>query len=273
MILNDIVVKPKKTGTEIEVVIPKSTWNDLKVLCVGLLLIFIFFVVFGGLISYYRETTTTTISITATVPTTVVTIIATTIPKSETTTNYNFQFYENQEPYYSAYCDKINPYNLEVRQVASEAIRQHPGSYSTVGIDQLLDIYDWVKSNIIYQNVPLAGIPYAPSETLATKSGDCKNQAVLIASMIENIGGTAKVVIDTTCKHAYTIVYFASVGTDMQTYVNTISLHYGANLYVQWFIMNNGNWMIFDTAGGLYPGNTLPECSGNRVMYTVTSCL
>lgn len=184
--------------------------------------------------------------------------------------NYTFQSYENKEPYYSAFCDKINPYDLSVREAAADAIRNDPGSYS---ISQLLDIYDWIKSNVIYQNVALAGIPYSASETLTTKSGDCKNQAVLISSMITAIGGTAKVVADPSCHHAYTIVYFGSAETGTSMFTKAVANHYGNNVQVNFFTLKDGIWVIFDPAGGNYPGDTLPECTGNRTVYYITTCL
>lgn len=184
--------------------------------------------------------------------------------------NYNFQSSENQAPYYGAYCDKIDPYNLEVRKASALAIKNDPGSYN---INQLLDIYDWVKKNIEYQSVTSPNIPYPPSETLTTSSGDCKNQAVLIASMVESIGGTSKVVADPSCDHAYALVYASNQSQDMQGIADTIGQHYNKQLNIQWIIMGNENWLIFDPAGGLYPGNTLPECSGNRTAYYVDSCL
>ncbi len=182
---------------------------------------------------------------------------------------YNFTFYENTEPYLSTYCDKINPYDLSVRQSAADAIRKHPGPYS---FDQLFDIYDWVKQNIIYQNVPLAGIPNPSSETLVTKSGDCKNQAVLIASMVNSIGGNAKVVADPDCVHAYTIVYFGTT-EDLDLFTNAATSHYGSDISINYFTLEDGIWVIFDPAGGNYPGDTLPECSGDRTAYFITGCL
>ena len=279
MILNDIVVKPKKSGTEIEVVIPKTFWSVLKYI----MLIFVVLIVIGGVIAYwlstfvekkvsYLETTTTTLS--TTIQTTTTTVATSTLQSNSQTTE-SFISYENKEPYYSSYCDKINPYDLNVRKVASDAIRNHPGAYSIDGIDQLLDIYDWVKSNINYQSVPLNQyVPYPPAETLAIKSGDCKNQAVLIASMIESIGGTAKVIENPGCAHSYAIVYFTKPGSDMTSYVQTISNHYGGvYVYVRWYIDNQGIWVIVDPAGGRYPGDTLPECWNSNSVYTVTSCL
>jgi len=190
--------------------------------------------------------------------------------KPPTTT---FESYENTEPYFGLYCDKISPYDLDVRKAASDAVRRHPGSYS---IDQLLDIYDWVKENIIYLSVPvtLPSTPYNPGETLATRSGDCKNQAVLIASMIESIGGTAKVVINPDCNHAYALVYFAKPGTDMNNFAQIIWNHYNnANVDVQLYTDNQGVWVIFDPAGGTYPGDTLSGCQNPVTIYYVKSCL
>ena len=91
--------------------------------------------------------------------------------------------------------------------------------------------------------------------------------------MIEAIGGTAEVVADPDCTHAYTIVYFGSAGTDLTTFTQAVAHHYGSNIQVNYFTMNNSIWVIFDPAGGNYPGNTLPECSGNRTVYLIDSCL
>ncbi|MCX6776300.1 MAG: zinc-ribbon domain-containing protein [Candidatus Micrarchaeota archaeon] len=188
--------------------------------------------------------------------------------------------HENEDPYYGSYCDKINPYDLSVREAVSEAIKKHPGRYS---VDQLFDIFDWVKANIEYQNVPLGGIPYPASETLATKSGDCKNQAVLVTSMVRAIGGTAKVVADSGCSHAYAIVHVGSSEVELSNLSRAIASHYGSNSSVDYFRYNNGTvnylvynnsiWVIFDTAGGNYLGSTLKNCSGNRTLNMITSCL
>lgn len=245
--------------------------------------------------------------------------------------------YSSEENFNKIYCPKIDPYNIEVRKAASEAVRAHPGDYS---IDQLLDIYDWIQSNVNYLNVPvdLPATPYSPPETLATKSGDCKNQAVLIASMIKSIGGDARVVIEPSCTHAYTIVSFPNKSPEES--IDKITNHYfpcrngfqcggkcwnfptgiGAwcdgshasdsdqcpagqvgftdnmchycqpgqtlimddngikckdtsNIAINWFDYQGGKWIIFDSAGGLYPGNTLPECLGDHQRYFVDTCV
>jgi hypothetical protein len=262
---------------------------------------------------------------------------------SATSDAFSFFAYSSNEFYQETYCKKIDPYNIEVKKAATEAIKDHPGEYS---VDQLLDIYDWVKKNVQYLNVPvsLPATPYSPQETLAAKSGDCKNQAVLIASMVESIGGTAEVVGQPSCEHAYAIVYFAKKTSDLQVSIDQISDHYfpckggficdkrcwsypsdaGAwcdgfsagqsdkcqvgevgftdnmchwcdgekstlvlnrdgtyecldwgSFSVNWFDHEDGKWLIFDTAGGFYPGDTLPACAADEKAerYFMYSCV
>lgn len=177
----------------------------------------------------------------------------------------------NSEPYYSVYCNKIDPFDLDVRETASMAVRNHSGKYNIL---QILDIYDWVKDNIIYLNVPvtLSGSPYNPSETLTTKSGDCKNQAVLLASMIDSIGGAAKVVLIPECEHAYVLVYFGNNESGFNELLYDTQFYYNKPLSFSYYKENDNFWVKFDTAGGMYPGETLPECDNVKEVYTVSSC-
>ncbi|MCX6770144.1 MAG: transglutaminase-like domain-containing protein [Candidatus Micrarchaeota archaeon] len=173
------------------------------------------------------------------------------------------------------YCDKFDERDLAVRQAAAAAISKHPGTFS---INQLLDIYDYVHSNVFYQNVPLdMWPPYYPNQTLATKSGDCKNQAVLIASMVEAIGGSARVLLVPDCEHAFAEVY---LGTDIDTSIisGAIGSHYNTNgKGVNYHTNRNADnktdyWFIFDTAGGSFPGQTIPECLKANYTFEVRDC-
>ncbi len=156
------------------------------------------------------------------------------------------------------YCDKITPGDLAVREAAAAAISKHPGPYS---VNQLLDIYDYVRANVPYQNVAvnLTWQPYPPSQTLATKSGDCKNQAVLIASMVEAIGGTSRVLLIPGCSHAFSEVYIGNVST-LEAFNQAVFSHYQYSPAVNWHNSSGQIWFIMDTAGGQYPGQTIPEC-------------
>lgn len=173
-----------------------------------------------------------------------------------------------------SYCNKFDETDLAVRQAAAQAIAKHPGAFS---INQLLDIYDWVHSNVFYHNVPLDMYPpYDPNQTLATKSGDCKNQAVLIASMVEAIGGSARVLLVPDCRHAFAEVY---VGTDLNTsaFSDAVFAHYKTDGNVTYHKNKNSNngtdyWYIFDTAGGAYPGETIPGCLKANQTFEIRDC-
>jgi hypothetical protein len=185
---------------------------------------------------------------------------------------------------YVDYCDKINPYDLSVRKAAAVAIRKDPGAYNA-SWNQLLDVYDWVKGNIQYQNVPFTDpISYPPSDTLTTKTGDCKNQAVLIASMVQAIGGKAKVLIDDDCLHAYAIVYIGNSDADVTKFAQAVGDRYRGGppapggyynnvsrvVYVDY---DNGKWVVMDAAGANYPGDTLDSCMRHDTVTIETSCM
>ena len=176
------------------------------------------------------------------------------------------------DAYQEVYCDKFNPMDIDVREAAAEAISKHPGSYSA---NQILDIYDWVHQNIRYQNVPvnLTYEPYSPAETLRTKSGDCKNQAVLIASMIEAIGGSARVLIIPECQHAFAEVYIGGNSTKNR-FVNVTFAHYSTAPEVHWHTSKNDTeiWFPLDTAGGSYPGNTIEDCWNVSQTFVLYNC-
>jgi hypothetical protein len=176
----------------------------------------------------------------------------------------------------AVYCDKFTPTDLEVRKAASDAISKHPGEFS---VNQLLDIYDWVHENVFYQNVPvnLTYQPYYPNETLRTKSGDCKNQAVLIASMVEAIGGSARVLLIPGCQHAFAEVYLGN-GTDTNITADAVRAHYpkASGKIVWWHVHNTSNttenWFVFDTAGGEFPGQTIEDCFNASQTFVVYDC-
>ena len=179
------------------------------------------------------------------------------------------------DDYLEAYCGRIMPKDLEVRVATSQAIAKHPGAFS---INQILDIYDWVHTNVFYQNVPvdLSYQPYPPSETLQTKSGDCKNQAVLIASMIESIGGSARILLIPDCEHAYAEVYMGNNSADIKKITTAIRAHYpqASGKDINWHTSKNNTeyWFILDTAGGSFPGETIPECFDAEQTFVVYNC-
>ncbi len=186
--------------------------------------------------------------------------------------------YHNESPcgfYMQAYCGKFTPTDIDVRIAASNAIQNHPGAYS---VNQLVDIYDWVTTNVFYQNVPLdMNAPYYPNETLKTKSGDCKNQAMLVASMVEAVGGNAKVLLIPDCHHAFAEVYIGN-DSNSKAVFDAIRAHYedasNATLHYHYSTVNGTReiWLIFDTAGAWYPGATIEDCLNASQTFEVGDC-
>jgi hypothetical protein len=175
--------------------------------------------------------------------------------------------------YQQSYCDKFTPTDLDVRRAAADAIAPHPGPFS---VNQILDVYDYVNKNVFYQNVPvnLTYQPYSPVETLATKSGDCKNHAVLIASMVEAIGGSARVLLVPGCSHAFAEVYVGDK-KDADALSQAVFSHYNnEHMRVNWHGDENNSqaWFIMDTAGGSYPGDTIPGCFNASQTFVMYDC-
>ncbi len=184
----------------------------------------------------------------------------------------------SQQPcghYRDAYCDKFTYNDIAVREAVSSAISRHPGWYS---VNQLIDIYDWTKKSIFYSNVPLdASAPYYPNETLRVKSGDCKNQAVLVASMVKALGGDANVRIVPGCSHAFPYVRIGNE-SNLNATMDAIWAHYAnaRNKSLYYYYVKEGNdtvyWVPFDTAGANYPGDILDACTNTTQAFQVYGC-
>lgn len=111
--------------------------------------------------------------------------------------------------------------------------------------DKVKAVYAWVENNIryVYAHLGRGGYtPHSPTETLANGYGDCKDQALLVQSMLAALGVKSKPVLIQT----------RSAG---ETYTGQVS-----NIFNHIFVMVPGNkqhdtiWL--DTTGdnNLYPG-------------------
>ncbi len=173
--------------------------------------------------------------------------------------------------FYPHYCNKIQPLNIEVKKAVTQAAKKDAGSYS---LNQIIDAYKWVKDNIIYLNVPLdQADPLNPQDTLYIGSGDCKNQAVVIASMVEAIKGSSRIVIMPECEHAFAQVYLGDSNYDVANLANIIGQTYPSlqgYVFAQKFF--NETWLTLDPAGANYPGGVLSQCLDATTQYVITKC-
>ncbi len=140
--------------------------------------------------------------------------------------------------------------------------RRHGGYYN---IAQACDIWDYCRAHWVYISDPyplLFDSFAAASETIAAKlRGDCDDFAILLATAVRLIGGTAMVIAEKTEEggHAYTLVYLGSDRNLVVMNVVYIMLRYGLTMdnsgkdffiieYPEW-----GCWLSLDWQAD-YPG-------------------
>jgi PKD repeat protein len=116
---------------------------------------------------------------------------------------------------------------------ATHLAQEFPGKHS---IDQVCAIYDHLRSNWNYTSDPThkehfryanQTINLGRRDNLAG-AGDCDDFAILMAAMVEGVGGSARVI--SSCGlmggHAYAEVYLGRLGEDTWRLVNWTKKHY-----------------------------------------------
>jgi len=119
-----------------------------------------------------------------------------------------------KRPNYLKISENITSHDPKVREVAIKIASKHPGSYN---IEQLLDVFDYMR-NLNYIDDPYPDHISLPKDTLAAGGGDCDDFAVTTASLVEAIGGRARVVtvMNNETGHAFCEVYMGEEGSVKQ---------------------------------------------------------
>lgn len=175
----------------------------------------------------------------------------------------------------------IQPKDSTVRALALSAISKNSaGSYN---IGQICDIYDYLYKNWTYVNDPKGGDYYAPaSESAVLMKGDCDDFAILMASCIEAIGGSARVISakGNEVGHAYAEVHLANDKSHADNLTNSISRRYGGKT-VHYTVNDDKDdfWLNLDWSAN-HPGGKFfknvgtilviyPNGSHERISFTV----
>ncbi len=146
------------------------------------------------------------------------------------------------EPYIS----KIDTNNIELRSYANLIIKDCPTNNKE---SQINAIYRYIVENYDYLSDPTdVELIKSPMETMQTKGGDCEDLAILLNSLLENIGIKTYLVLAET--HAYSLAY--DVDTNKlwtyveQSLIKQVEIDSGENIrqkYNQTFVLNaNHNW-------------------------------
>ena len=159
----------------------------------------------------------------------------------------------NNPGYYSKVNERIDMGATQV--IAYNILANNSNVYS---IQAVADAFDWVRDHIVYTDDP-NDYWQSASETLSWRTGDCEDYAILLASMIDEMGGNARVnVID---GHAFASVFMGSDPGVVANVSKAMSSHYGTQVPVYFLNDTTGYWMVIDPTGFPYAGG-LPTLSG-----------
>ncbi|MCD6461959.1 MAG: hypothetical protein J7L61_04375 [Thermoplasmata archaeon] len=145
--------------------------------------------------------------------------------------------------------------------------------------DHLAAAFGHVKEHIRYvPDLPGEDNWLSPGETLALGEGDCEDHALLLASIVESLGG--RTVLAVMSDHAFSLVYIGKDVEEASAIWNAIEEYYGTPLQPCWMEFNGGIWLVADTLGGLYLGSlpvgaypTSPDPSVWGWTFTSTVCV
>lgn len=155
----------------------------------------------------------------------------------------------NPSYYFKTVNSLVKPAEPEVRRRAAEIARSYPGAYN---IYQVCEIFEMVKEDVEYVSDPRGNDMWEPPNvTLQIKAGDCEDQAILLSSMIEAIGGTTRVYLTDT--HAFAAVYIGNETNEIEAAIKGVRAYYG-NVDVNYLTDEYGSWLMLDPTSSLYVG-------------------
>jgi transglutaminase-like putative cysteine protease len=176
------------------------------------------------------------------------------------------EYSSNPEYVFNLVNSKIDPHNIQVRTMAAASAKKYPGKYN---IYQVCALFDDTRGSIEYISDPRGRDLWStPDETITVGAGDCDDYAILLASLIEAIGGTSRVYLTDT--HAFATVYIGNdieeVGRSIENYYGSVPIYYTTDQY--------GSWLMLDPTSSIYagglPSGTAPTDEGWTFLNTST---
>jgi len=168
------------------------------------------------------------------------------------------------------YVITINPlkyYNDANSKVSAEAVEdivsqvksRFPGSYDIL---QIAESYEWIRGHIAYEEDEDGDYWQTAQETIERGTGDCEDQAILMASIVGALGGNAR--LNIIEGHAFSTVLIAGNLTDLSDAKMAIRSYYGlsgSDLHICCLEDEFGYWMVVDTTGFPYAGGLPTKAS------------
>lgn len=169
----------------------------------------------------------------------------------------------NPSPYFETINQLVEPAEPEIRGKAAQVARAYPGAYN---IYQVCALFDMVKEKVEYVSDPRGNDIWEPANvTLKIGAGDCEDQAILLSSMLEAVGGTTRVYLTNT--HAFAAVYIGNGTHATSVAVEGVRAYYG-NVDVNYLTDEYGSWLMLDPTSSLYAGGLPGKTAQARVKAT-----
>ena len=156
-----------------------------------------------------------------------------------------------------------NDINARVDYARTESIvqtikQEFPGNYSIL---QIAQAYEWVRANIEYKEEPTGQDNWqSANETLTWGTGDCEDHAILVASLIGELGGQARVNIIE--RHAFPTVFLTDNASELDAYWAALDSFYWVTTgSLRYNVLKDGlgYWLVADTVGFPYLGGLPAE--------------
>jgi predicted RNA-binding Zn-ribbon protein involved in translation (DUF1610 family) len=167
--------------------------------------------------------------------------------------------------------DAIDVKNAVTTDFAAQLAAQYPGNYN---IGQVCNIYDYVVHEWKYVNDTrgMENVRSASRTINLNLTGDCDDFAVLIAALLEGIGGKTRIsyAYNDSNGHAFTEVYAARNRKEMQTVVDNINQLYGTKQFLIHFSEDEDGscWLNLDWFGSpRHPGGKYFDYKWRTIYY------
>jgi len=166
----------------------------------------------------------------------------------------NYTIEANPIKYYDAINEKVDFEAVDL--IVSEVRSAVPLNMS---FNQALEAYEWVRANIEYEEEPRGEDHWqSAAETIELGTGDCEDQAILLASILGALGLSSRVNIIET--HAFPTLFVTDLADDLEGVQDAVSSYYWTELPIHFLSDEMGYWMVLDTNGFPYAGG-LPALS------------
>lgn len=189
--------------------------------------------------------------------------------------------YSNCDPNYlgfevAAAMDHTSP---AVRDAALSMVKSgHSGDYN---INQVCDIFDYCYDHWVYVDGPYNEECFTPAKDLVScMRGDICDLAIMMASLVQAIGGVARVVFalgaDGQCDHVYTEVYLGTGINCLNRHIKSISRRYdGVSVHYSTSTNSSGYkeyWLNLDCRGKHVGGEFYESIGTCQIIYSSGRC-